>query len=39
MVAADREQLSDILKRIAQIGIENNMIQVIGINPVIISKF
>jgi|GEM_PF-4655285 hypothetical protein len=39
MVAAYRDQLSDILKRIGQIGIENNMIQEIGINPVIISKF
>lgn len=38
MKAADREQLSDILIRIGQIGIENKIIQEIDINPIIISK-
>jgi len=38
MKAADREQLSDILISIGQIGIENKMICEIDINPIIISK-
>ena len=38
MMAADRDQLSDILIRIGQIGIENKMIREIDINPIIISK-
>jgi len=38
MEAADREQLSDILIRIGQIGIENKMVCEIDINPIIISK-
>ncbi|MBC2714269.1 MAG: carboxylate--amine ligase [Desulfobacteraceae bacterium] len=38
MKDVDREQLSDILIRIGQIGIENKMIQEIDINPIIISK-
>ncbi len=38
MKAADREQLSDILISIGQIGIENKMIYEIDINPIIISK-
>ena len=38
MEAADREQLSNLLVRIGQIGVENEMIQEIDINPIIISK-
>jgi acetyl-CoA synthetase (ADP-forming) len=38
MTAVDREQLSDILIHIGQIGIENKMICEIDINPIIISK-
>jgi acetyl-CoA synthetase (ADP-forming) len=34
----DREQLSNLLIRIGQIGVENEMIQEIDINPIIISK-
>ena len=34
----DRDQLCDILIRIGQIGVENEMIQEIDINPIIISK-
>jgi len=34
----DREQLSNLLVRIGQIGVENEMIQEIDINPIIISK-
>jgi len=38
MMAADLEQLSNILIRIGQIGIENEMVKEIDINPIIISK-
>jgi acetyl-CoA synthetase (ADP-forming) len=36
--SVDRDQLCDILVRIGQIGVENEMIQEIDINPIIISK-
>ena len=36
--AVDREQLADILIKVGQIGIENENIKEIDINPVIISK-
>ena len=34
----DRDQIGDILVRIGRIGVENEMIQEIDINPIIISK-